>query len=311
MIKRFGNYQYVPTEPMSGRDKQEENSKFWNEGKWETFILPFINENVNDMTLVDMGSNAGLFLKIAEDMGFKRVVGVEANKEAFDRALEYKEQTGGSYNMHRTMMENSIGILPVADYTILANIHYYLNIGDWLKYLDELITKTRYCIIVTCEKERYRGKIWKGSCFVPNIRNDFKVWDEVGIIDDVSMDDPYPRKGMKSLCFKSPYIERVKMDEIDNPLDVCGFYADVEAGKDPHETEHAKNLLTNSKRKHWSEKRFDKYLKRKVNIFEDIKENGLKSPIIINSDNRVCDGRNRFEAMKHLGYNSVLVRRVL
>lgn len=308
MVKRFGNYQYVPIEPMSKRDKQEEGSKFWNEGKWENFILPFIEES-EGLTLVDMGSNAGLFLKLAEDMGFN-AVGIEANREALDRAVEYKKQNGRNYKMHHALMEDSLDILPVSDYTILANIHYYLNKSDWLRYLDRLIGKTRYVILVTCEKERHREKLWKGSFYIPNLRETFKVWEEVGLIDDVSHDDPYPRN-LKALCFKSPYMDRVDLDEIDPYIDDLGFYSDVDRGTNPLHTDFAKWLRKSTKRRKWSKERFNNYVYDKVATFNDIRKNGLREPIIINSENKICDGRNRHQMLKYLGKKSTIVRRVL
>ena len=308
MVKSFANYQYVPIEPMSERDEQEKGSKFWNEGKWETFIKPFIRES-KGMVLVDMGSNAGLFLKLAEDMGFN-AVGVESNVEAFNKAVDYREQNGGNYKMYCTRMEESLNILPVSDYTIIANTHYYLAIDDWLNYLDKLIAKTRYVILVTCEKDGYKDRIWKGSCFVPNIRHDFKLWEEVGVIDNVLEEGPHSRK-LRTLCFKSPYIERVDINKIDASLDTDGFYRDIDAGVNPHETSHAKNLLENSQRKYWGKRRFNRFLQNKVDMFYDIKENGIREPVIINSENKICEGNNRFKIMSYLGYNSILVRRVL
>lgn len=56
---------------MTERDKKEVGSKFWNQGKWDNFVLPFIEDDCKDMTLVDVGCNAGLFLKLAKDKGFR------------------------------------------------------------------------------------------------------------------------------------------------------------------------------------------------------------------------------------------------
>ena len=77
---------------MSERDKQEKGSKFWNKGKWDNFVLPFLPDDCGEMTLIDMGCNAGIFLKLAEDKGFKQVIGVDSNREAVKKALFYKKK---------------------------------------------------------------------------------------------------------------------------------------------------------------------------------------------------------------------------
>ena len=71
-MKSFSNYQYTGGE-MNERDKQEVRSKFWNEGKWNNFIKPFLPKDCGEMTFIDIGCNAGLFLKMAKEFGFKRV----------------------------------------------------------------------------------------------------------------------------------------------------------------------------------------------------------------------------------------------
>ena len=136
-MKKFSNYQYVGGE-MSERDKLEEGSKFWNQGKWDNYVLPFLPDDCSGMTLIDMGCNAGVFLKLAEDKGFERVIGVDANKGAIEKAIAYRESNGGTYDIQRRHMERCINKLPMADYTVLAMAHYYFLAVDWLYYLDQL-----------------------------------------------------------------------------------------------------------------------------------------------------------------------------
>ena len=67
-MKDFKTYQYLKGEPMTNRDKTEKDSKFWNEGKWKNFIEPLLPKDCRDMTFVDVGCNAGLFLKISRTL---------------------------------------------------------------------------------------------------------------------------------------------------------------------------------------------------------------------------------------------------
>jgi ribosomal protein L11 methylase PrmA len=49
-----------------------------------SFFL-FCQRGVEDMTFVDMGCNAGLFLGFAENKGFKKVIGIELDKKAVEK----------------------------------------------------------------------------------------------------------------------------------------------------------------------------------------------------------------------------------
>lgn len=306
-VKRFSNYQWVKGLPMTERDKKEVGSKFWNKGKWDNYVLPFIKEDVSEMTLVDMGCNVGIFSKLAEDMGFYRVVGVEPNKEAFERALKYREMNGGKYEIHRWRMQSCLHKLPVADYTILANVHYYLSIRLWLEYLDEVKAKTRYLIVVTADR-RIRKR--KPQADIKAIREYFYDWEEVGLIDDVPMEgDPFPRK-LYGICFKSPTIKRESFDVIDNGnKQQVGFYGEVDEGKGLTETAYYERMRRYRGDK-WGPEKLLGYIRSKKEVYEDIKERGLFVPIVVNSKNRVADGNHRGAIIKHLGHKTIFTRRV-
>ena len=305
-MKEFSVYQCLDGEPMTERDKIEIGSKFWNKGKWDNFVAPFLPEDCSEMTLVDMGCNSGLFLKLAQDKGFHDVVGVDSDELAVKRGLAWKEKTGGTYKILQKRMEDCIDTLPVADYTILANAHYYFMIDDWLDYLDKLQYKTRYCIIVTAEK-RKMNRCW-ASAGLDEIRSYFKGWEEVGFIDELPFgDDKSPRR-LWGLCFKSPYVERVLLETLD-----CGnhvqdkFYREIDEGKDFRITKYYKILKPY--RKNWSEDKLNNFLINKMALYDDIKKNGLLRPLIV-SGNLVLDGNHRYSMLKTIGYKTILIRKI-
>jgi hypothetical protein len=307
-MKQFANYQYIPGEPMTDRDKQEVGSKFWNEGKWENFVLPFLPNDCSDMTLVDMGCNAGLFLKLAEDKGFGKVIGIDSNREAINKAIAYREKNNGTYDIQRRSMQRTIKHLPLADFTILANAHYYFLVGDWLDYLDMLRTKTRYCVIVTADK---RERLCWASANITEIRRYFIDWEEVGIIDDVPLEgDPYPRK-LTGICFKSNLIERVPIESLGNGNSLQkGFYGQLDVGIKPLETRYySRQKRYRKNKKRWPKQRLERYMFLKVKLYENVKANGLYKAIIIGLNNRILDGNHRHEIMKHLGHKNILIRK--
>lgn len=306
-MKGFHNYQWVPGVPKTERDKKEEGSKFWNEGKWENYVLPFLEGDFGEMTFVDDGCNAGIFLREAKNLGFREVVGIEPTKEAFIRAYEYRERINGDYELHRWLMEESFPRLPVADYTVLANVHYYLSVEDWLDWIDEAKNKTRYCIVVTADKRRNR---YRPLADVESLKKYFREWELVGLIDDVPMEgDPFPRK-LYGLCFKSPNLERELLEKIPNRNKMQkNFYAEIDKGREVKDTQYFRKLFEYRKGK-WSREKVLGHCKNKKDLYLDIKENGMKRPVIINERNKTVDGNHRHRIMEHLGYKTIITRRV-
>lgn len=297
-MKPFATYQCLG-ELLTDRDKKEQGSKFWNEGKWNNFVLPFLKEKG---TLIDMGCNAGLFLKLAEDIGFK-AVGVDSNEEAVNRGAEWRDKNGGNYKFLLGPMEGCLDELPMADYTVLANAHYYFYIKDWLEYLDKLRFKTRYCIIVTTEK--MNRQISMASADPGMVRKYFKDWEEVGFIDALPTEgDPSPRK-LYGLCFKSK-VERVSELDCGNHVQ-DGFYADIDKGVGYHKTRYYRILKPY--RKKWTQEQLDEFMLGKIALFRSVKENGQLRPVIVGENNRILDGNHLYCILKYLG-EDVLVRRV-
>ena len=310
-MKRFSNYQYVEGEPMSERDKKEAGSKFWNKGKWDNFVVPFLPDDCKNMILVDMGCNAGLFLKLAQDRGFSRVIGVDVNKEAIRRARNYKERNGGTYEILYSDIRACIDKLPAADFIVFANSHYYLPIDHWLNLLDKLRVKTRYCILVTVEK---RIGTHRASGHLVDIRNYFRDWRENGITKVSLENDPFPRP-LYGLCFKSCWIDRVSIDNLIDSNSVWrtlyDFWVEIDKGVDFCKTPYYEILKKRRiERRKWDKDKVDASFRQKIEIFQDMKKNGLKEPLIVDRNNKVIDGNHRLEIMRYLGYKSVLVRRV-
>jgi len=291
---------------MSKRDKQEEGSKFWNKGKWDNFVLPFLPKDVSEMTLIDIGCNAGVFLKLAEEKGFKTVVGVDANKEAYKKALKYRKITGANFKYIYKDMRNCINDIPMSDYIVMAMTHYYFDIPQWLKFMDNIHAKTANIIIVTAKKGE---KKCRAGSDTERIREYFKNWKETGYIPELPLEgDPFPRRQW-SFCFKSPTIERLPIDKLDIGNHVQeGLYDDIDAGRDIFKSRYFR-ILKHYRRKKWSKERLIKFMNGKKDLYEDIKNNKILEPIIIDKTMRVIDGNHRAMMLKHLGYKSVLIRR--
>lgn len=310
-MKEFSVYQYVDGEPMTERDEKEIGSKFWNKGKWDNFVEPFLPSDCRERVFVDMGCNAGLFLEQAEKRGFERVVGVDSNHQAIQRAIRYKNRIGGNYELLQRDIENVIDQLPASDVTVLANTHYYFKKEDWIKYLTRLKEKTTRCIIVTADKkpnDKYAPSDIEG------IRESFKDWNEpYSVLEPRLEGDPYPRR-LWGLCFDSG-VERVPIESLDNGnAQQRDFLEELADGIPVLKTHYYKRLAdyrkrTGSKQEMWSDEKLVSYMMDRKDLFFDILKNDMKEPIIAKKTNRrIIDGNHRHEIERFLGHNTILVR---
>jgi len=314
-MKQFGNYQWVPGIPKLPRDEKEEGSKFWNKGKWDNFVLPFLPKDCKEKTFVDIGCNVGVFLKLAEDKGFDRVVGVDSNKEAVRKNQAYRKSVGGKWSISWRDMGDVIDRLPASDYIVMAMTHYYFPIDRWLEFLDKLHGKTSHCIIVTAKKSENRCK---AGADTERIREYFKNWGEIDNIPELPLEgDPFPRRQW-SFCFKSNSIARIEISKLDIGNKVQeGFYGELDKGADPFKSKYYKilrpyRLTKNPESKSvWSEAKLKRYMDQKIELYQSIKKHGLLKPIVVDAQGRVVDGNHRTEMIRHLGYKTILARKVL
>lgn len=311
-MKKFSKYQNLPGEPMTNRDKKEANSKFWGKGKWDNFILPLLPKRCEDMTFVDMGCNAGLFLGFAEKKGFNKIWGVDADNEATKKGLRYKKKIGGNYEIQFGEIKGAN--FPLADYTIFVNSHYYLNINDFILLLDKLRNRTRYCLIVSGDKQTYPHL---ASSKAKDIRNYFEDWKEIDGIEQIDgIGDPSPRK-LWTLAFQSPSLKRVSMKGLDCGNNVqSSFYQQLDDGVNYKKTKYYKIIRGYRLKKNpeslsvWTEEELHIFFEEKVKLYASIKRRGLNEPIIINNIGKILDGNHRFMMLKHLGHRTILVREV-
>lgn len=306
-MKKFSDYQCLPGEVATGRDAKEVNSKFWGRGKWNNFILPLLPNNCEDMTLIDMGSNAGLFLGFAKEKGFNKVIGIESNKEAVEKGEKHH-----NHDLRWEFIEEAE--LPLSDYVLFVNSHYYLNVSDFIFLLDRLRDRTRYCLVVSGDKKTYPHI---ASSRAKDIRRYFNDWKEVDGINQIDgTGDPSPRK-LWTLAFQSPTLKRVSMNGLDCGNNVQStFYQELDNGVPYRKTRYYKiirgyRLVKNPESLSvWTEDELHTFFEKKISLYKSIKEDGLEQPVIVNSIGRILDGNHRFMMLKHLGHKTVLVREV-
>jgi len=304
-MKPYNVYQYLEGS-MSERDIREKDSKFWGIGKWNNFILPLLPEDCSELTLVDVGCNAGLHCMLAEKKGFKKVIGVDSDAEAIKKGTEFKEKNGYKYELVLENIEKYLDDAPVVDYTILINAHYYFTISAWLDYVDKLKSKSRYVLIVTTKQ---KSKTHLASADIHYLDEYFKDWEKLDGIEVMSEEgDPSPRK-LWTRLYKSPILDRVQFDGLANFNDQKEFYKELDKGVAPMKTVYGKYIKW-YRRNQWTPNEIEDFILGKVKLYDNIKRKGLKKPMILNRKNKIVDGSHRYIIAQHLGETSGIFRKV-
>lgn len=312
------------------KDPKRKDSKFWGQGKWDNFIVPLLpNER---QTFVEIGCNAGMFLKLAMDAGFKRAIGIEADPGRMEQAKLYRESNGYSYKLVQQKVGGDFRLdeLPLADVVLFSNVHYYFPIEVFSSLVDHLRSRTLYCIVVSARANRRSGAV---RHYLDSVRGYFKDWREIKVVGDfqgnknkaelMAEGDPTPRTQMYGVVFKGC-------------LDSCDV--DMECAKwdavDARHTKHDKSRITNGWREfftlvlsgedfnledtslyecwmersmspEWTRNKLDK----KRALIEDVRLNGFRDPIFFDRKGRLLDGMHRLCMAKALGYQHILCRR--
>jgi len=304
-------------------DPRRKHSKFWGEGKWRNFIEPLLPPERE--TFIEIGCNAGLFLKLATDAGFKRVIGIEANSQIMDQARCYKTHNGYDYALLQRRVGTDLVLdeLPVADVVLLANMHYYLPISALARLVDGLRNRALYCIVVSAKARRRAGNALYD---LRSVRGYFNDWHEMKVVEGLDEDnDPAPRLRMYGILFRG------NLDVLDVES-TCSLWQKYSAGSRNYKRAALPAALEDFFRRALAGEDFDvaetplyeywekrdpskppewirKFLNYKKELAEDIRANGMKEPVYYDRKGELLDGGHRLMIARELGYKHVLIRR--
>ena len=307
------------------KDPQRKDSRYWGKGKWTAFIEPLLP--AEKRTFVEIGCNAGLFLKLAMDEGYKRVIGIESCPSRMKQATQFRQ----SHNYPYQLIHQEVGVdfdldqLPLADVTLLANVHYHLPVGVFSDLVDRLRNHTLYCLLVSAKVARHKGK---ARHYLESVRGYFRDWQEIAVIGDwqnllgLDQEDPAPRRQMYGVLFKGclDSVNTLEMwNESARPSRATGpdsliiaqgwreFFGQVLTDKDPNPTETS---LYQYWKQHDKSEWIQIRLAEKKALAKDIQHNGMRQPIYLDHRDRVLDGMHRLSLACELGYEHVLIRRL-
>jgi len=301
------------------------NSLFFNEKKWDYFIKPLLPEP-KGRTFIEIGCNVGLYLRMATEMGFERVVGVEREAPNCRMAVKYRDANGHSYKVLNRMVGRDFDFdeMPAADVVLLSNMHYYIPMDKFMPFLDRLIGKTIYCIVVSRKMRTQRHGYPRAD--VEPIQRMFKGWNMERLItttDSMVKDDPHRRR-VHSMLFKGPLERRSVTAFTTNPEpEMQQELIDIVRGKkvELEDTlmwkfwQHRKQVVADKDK--WTDRRLRLHVEHRLDVVRSIMENGMREPILAWKDHPPpevvqfgIDGGNRAQILKLLGRDSIIVRSV-
>ena len=294
------------------------NSKFYNEGKWKTFIEPILP--YKEGVFIEMGCNAGLYPKMAKQTGFQRVVGVEGDNTYFQHAHYYKSIHKEDIKLlHKKVGDNfNFNNIPLADVTLLANFHYWLTPEVLKEYIKGLRNKTLYCLMVS-RKTHNPKQILNPN--LDTLREYFKGWIEEKIVPGASSrGDPVPKR-IYSVLYKNPSLKRHLIadtktvhTELWQSRKFVPSYRElvkkVWAGEKFDITKTAFYGYCKWRRweKRMGKKRLIHRIERWCKLAVSVRNNGIRDPLTMNERGIVTDGDHRLIIADMLNYKYVICK---
>ena len=315
-------YQNVAPEKYKLEVPARANSKFWNEGRWHNFIEPLLPEDCSHKTFLEIGCNAGLFLKMAKERGFDRVVGTEKDSKIIKQAEYFRKKNGLNYKIIRQRSgewDCKYSLLPMADVVLMSCVHYHMRPVELIELLDHLRGHSQKLILVSLRDIKPR-KVNRVPGTEETAMKYFTEWERLETIRISPNGDPAPRP-MYSILFKSR-LKRYRIYDLLNPefynkklriLEYCEAFSEfaeriINKNYDVEGTKFFK-LYVEGRRKKLGVAR-KKRLKKLITMIEDVYKNGMKKPLLVNRMGHMLDGSHRVILLQHLGYEEVLCREV-
>jgi len=285
---------------MPTRRKGDTNQK-----RWETFVEPFVSEGVGRFT--DLGCNAGFYCRKMVDLGYM-AEGVEREPIFLGHARYWEEQDPKGVRI----VEADINDYDIwcSHTVLLANVHYWLT-PEQNKLLVKKLTDRALNVIVL---GRHKMKEQHASpCYQEYIKELFEGWDIHGTIEkgkhySIHFGNPnLVEKDVGDLSFFQQFMKSERF------LPAFREYIElVLSGRKVSlkDTAYADYLR-------WRRFKSTRFLlERHKKLILDIRDNGIREPIVIGriineqyDENRLKDGDHRLIIAMELGMNKVICKK--
>ncbi|OGM29332.1 hypothetical protein A2630_01950 [Candidatus Woesebacteria bacterium RIFCSPHIGHO2_01_FULL_44_10] len=267
--------------------------------RWERFIRPLLPSGRG--LLVDLGCNAGFYMRKAADLGFT-TIGVEIDEDYLEHARYWESQDPRGV----TIIKEDISKydLPACQVALLANVHYWLTKPQLTKLVNNLKERVLSVIVVG---RHARSQRHKSPCDLTSLRALFSDF-----IGDKSV------IGYKhySVIFINPRLTEKNVDEVFNNQPLVrsrkflpSFSKLIDDPSDPTNSDYYRYLkwrgFENPK----------ELLMGRVDLIADVRKNGIKNPLLLGrtvngqyEKDRLSDGDHRIVIAKKLGIKKVICK---
>ena len=159
---------------MPTRRKEDTNEK-----RWKNLIEPLLpSRDGKDRLFIELGSNAGFYLRKMADLGFK-TIGIEKEDEFVAQAKYWEENDPkGTETIQADLREWP---LRASYIVLLANVHYWLTPDELKELIHWLIVRSMYVIVIG----RFRPmRQHKSDCRLPALLESFDGWVQGKVTED-------------------------------------------------------------------------------------------------------------------------------
>ena len=258
-----------------------------NEARWKRFVYPFMKA-LTPGVFVELGCNAGFYCRKAAEMGFQ-AIGVERSVD-FRRHAFYWESMDpkGVEIVEKDLMDYD---LPKADVVLLANVHYWFTKEQLTVLVGRLLQKARRVIVIG-RKNRVKDHV-SDPGYLPLLKL-FRGWAHGSV---TAVGKHYSTTFINTSA-GTVTTQNVKHLFQNQQLSKSNrFYPSfkkmIETGDD---TDYAAYIK-------W--RKFGGHtLERHRRLIKDVRENGIKSPLVMEGE-KVVDGDHRLIIAEVLGIPEV------
>ena len=268
----------------------------YHEWRWRNLVGPLVNKDGADRMLLDIGCNAGFYMKKTQMLGYK-TLGVEIDDDYISQAPKNLEITKADINYYK----------PHCAYlTLLLCVHYHQSAEQVEALLNNLLDSTAYMIVMG-RNEMYRGRV-KTYPDLQYITSKLKAW---------KINSTIKARQFYSILVKNPFLEELGVEELYQTtynfvLGLDGFDNFVPAFE-----EFVKRTLDDFDYDHSNSDLVKYFKRRKIKyplgycwnykvLINELKEHGIHTALRVKG--RIKDGFHRLIILRELGYKRVVCK---
>lgn len=268
--------------------------------RWDTLIKPILPENGDHRLFLELGCNAGFYLRKASELGYQ-TLGVEKSDTFYKQAQYWeREEPIGVRIEHADINDYDI---PVNYITLIAQVHYWLTPDELDRLMEKLWAKSLHVLVVS---RHTKASVHKSDPRREAVMDFFKDWT---FLMSCLNDKHY------GLLFKNPTLREYETHNlyINQPFMRSQKFKDAfEAYIDLVLTKKRFNYGNTDYWRYMRWRGFTQKLSRAqthYRMIKSVKRIGLTDPLIIGDHGILTDGNHRLMIAERMGIKRIICRK--